>query len=1025
PGKARQADRLPGKVMTVDENRTSQVSSAMNQPSPVKRSWTAASPPGLMPGCPGQSRYRTTCCGQPAASGPRRQFGPHVVPRAEPGHPWGHRQMGGQGLQCTTSSCDIKLTRSWVGRYFECEERFTTVLQELWAGLVCFLTVCYIIPVNAGILADTGGSCDARTDCSAEGWAEAAAGNDGDGSRCRFTDDKFASCVMAFKNNAIASTCIVSMISTFLMAVVARMPLAVAPAMGLNAYFTYNVVGYLGSDNVSYSQALAAVFVEGLIFLFLSITGIRGRLMELVPKNIMYATGAGIGCYLAFIGLQHAEGIALITFDPSNLVTIGGCPPDEREYMYSISNDALTFENICEVANNSGKLEWVGVNAMGPPSPNYRCSGKQVTSATTWLGIMTGGLMVSLMMKEVKAPILLGILFCTFISWLPNHAATFFGDSSMHPGGQARYDYFRKGALAPDISRTAGQLDFTALDTSSVWVALITFLYLDFLDATTTVSSSRGGRARQKQNKKEKKAMVMYAMARLLAEDRPLSVMSPFPATSYHPPATPCSLHHPIAQVHGFVNEKGKWKRQLLTMCVDGVGIVIGSLLGTSPVQVFAESAVGIREGGRTGITAFVVACGFGISMFLSPIFASIPPFATGPAIVLVVSVDRPQPASPLSQYPLLCMGLMSLDLTLHRALQGAMMMEHCRYVHWADIRQAVPAFLTIVLMPLTNSIAYGLICGLGFTIFLWCMDTIFEVVLVLTGRYKGQKTLYHVWLDSMSQVYIALGKEETLRRDLPGFEPVEVLEVEADSHLQEAAADEARLMQLAQERAAELEAIHERRMAEERAKMAAVKAAHDAKIAKEEEEKRRKAELIRRKQMRKAASANAAAHASTMNGGDAQGPDSPPGKGRIPDPTRPGSPPSPSGPDSGQVPRKHSHGHGIALRHHVSLPHHRTPSSPRAGPSPASLSSQHSLAAEGSAGPSPVPGAGGLPQGHHPALHSVASHEVVLHLPLPPPGQAGLDPLQDGDDSAHAHTDPLSAFDEEGRGNSSPRTQP
>ncbi|GFH25298.1 uncharacterized protein HaLaN_23237 [Haematococcus lacustris] len=522
---------------------------------------------------------------------------------------------------------------------------------------------------------------------------------------------------MDFKNHAIASTCIVSMISTFLMAVVARMPLAVAPAMGLNAYFTYNVVGYLGSDNVSYSQALAAVFVEGLIFLFLSITGIRGRLMELVPKNIMYATGAGIGCYLAFIGLQHAEGIALITFDPSNLVTIGGCPPDEREYMYSISNDALTFENICEVANISGVLKWVGANAMGPPSPNYRCSGKQVTSATTWLGIMTGGLMVSLMMKEVKAPILLGILFCTFISWIPNHAATFFGESSMHPGGQERYDYFRKGALAPDISRTAGQLDFTALDTSSGGVALITFLYLDFLDATTT----------------------MYAMARLLAED-----------------------------VHGFVNEKGKWKRQLLTMCVDGVGIVIGSLLGTSPVQVFAESAVGIREGGRTGITAFVVACGFGISMFLSPIFASIPPFATGPAIVLV----------------------------------GAMMMEHCRYVHWADIRQAVPAFLTIVLMPLTNSIAYGLICGLGFTIFLWCMDTIFEVVLVLTGRYKGQKTLYHVWLDSMSQVYIALGKEETLRRDLPGFEPVEVLEVEADSHLQEAAADEARLMQLAQERA-------------------------------------------------------------------------------------------------------------------------------------------------------------------------------------------------------------------------------
>ncbi len=139
-------------------------------------------------------------------------------------------------------------------------------------------------------------------------------------------------------------------------------------------------------------------------------------------------------------------------------------------------------------------------------------------------------------------------------------------------------------------------------------------LYLDFLDATST----------------------MFAMARMLNDAVP-----------------------------GFMDERGRWPRQLQTMITDGFSIVVGSLLGTSPLTVFTESAVGIREGGRTGITSFIVACGFGISVFLSPIFASIPPYATGPAVILV----------------------------------GALMMEHSRYVQWQDLRQAVPAFLCIILV--------------------------------------------------------------------------------------------------------------------------------------------------------------------------------------------------------------------------------------------------------------------------------------------------------------------------------------
>ncbi len=117
--------------------------------------------------------------------------------------------------------------------------------------------------------------------------------------------------------------------------------------------------------------------------------------------------------------------------------------------------------------------------------------------------------------------------------------------------------------------------------------------------------------------------------------------------------------------VPGFLDEKGHWPRQTETMVCDGAAIVIGALMGTSPLTVFAESAVGVREGGRSGITSFIVAMGFGVSMFLSPIFSSIPPYATGPAIVLV----------------------------------GAMMMEHARYIEWNSIRTTVPAFLTIMLV--------------------------------------------------------------------------------------------------------------------------------------------------------------------------------------------------------------------------------------------------------------------------------------------------------------------------------------
>jgi AGZA family xanthine/uracil permease-like MFS transporter len=138
------------------------------------------------------------------------------------------------------------------------------------------------------------------------------------GSSCKYDNEidnpAWTNCIQTFKRNLIAATCIAAFISTFLMGVIANMPLALAPAMGVNAYFTYTIVGYMGFGLISYQYALAAAFIEGWLFIFISVTGVRGKLVELIPKNIMYATACGIGAFLAFIGLQQGEGLALITY---------------------------------------------------------------------------------------------------------------------------------------------------------------------------------------------------------------------------------------------------------------------------------------------------------------------------------------------------------------------------------------------------------------------------------------------------------------------------------------------------------------------------------------------------------------------------------------------------------------------------------------------------------------------------------------------------------------------------------------
>jgi len=198
------------------------------------------------------------------------------------------------------------------------------------------------------------------------------------------------------------------------------------------------------------------------------------------------------------------------------------------------------------------------------------------------------------------------------VTYFPNTAA-----------GNTSYEYFKKVVDVHKIEKTAGVLSFSQFGTSQLWVALITFLYIDILDTTGTLFS--------------------------------------------------------MAKFAGFVDAKGNFPGQYFAFMSDATAIIAGSLLGTSPVTTFIESSTGIREGGRTGLTAITVSFYFFLSLFLTPLLASIPPWAVGPALVIV----------------------------------GVMMMKSVVEINWEDLQEAIPAFVTIILMPLTYSIAYGLIGGI------------------------------------------------------------------------------------------------------------------------------------------------------------------------------------------------------------------------------------------------------------------------------------------------------------------------
>ncbi|KAL4244170.1 nucleobase:cation symporter-2 (NCS2) family protein [Abortiporus biennis] len=463
---------------------------------------------------------------------------------------------------------------SFVGRWFQLEgsghakeREGSRFLTEIRAGLTTWAAMAYIISVNASIISDTGGTCVCPTD-----------------DLC-VSDPVYLQCVDEVRRDLITSTAAISALASFLMGLLANLPVGMAPGLGLNAYFTYSVVGFHGSGIISYREALAAVFLEGWFFFFLSILGLRQWLARIMPQSLVLAVGGGIGLFIAFIGLSSG-GLFVVGGDTTNLVGLGGCKSED----------------------------------MLADLPNY-CASHVLQSPTMWLGIFVGGIFtVFLMLYRVKGAILIGIFLTSIISWPRPTTVTYFPHTD---AGDASFDFFKKVVTFRPLKLIGNAIDYH-YSKGRVWYALITFLYVDILDTTGT----------------------LYSMAKF------------------------AGLRDPVTL---------DFERSTIAYCVDAFSISMGALMGTSPVTAFIESATGISEGGKTGITAISTGFAFFISIFFAPIFASIPPWATGGALVIV----------------------------------GSLMIRNTREINWDYVGDSVPAFLTLIVIPLTYNIAYGVIAGI------------------------------------------------------------------------------------------------------------------------------------------------------------------------------------------------------------------------------------------------------------------------------------------------------------------------
>lgn len=434
-------------------------------------------------------------------------------------------------------------------RIFHLSENHTDLKTEIIAGITTFMTMAYILAVNPSVLG--------------------AAGMD---SGAVFT-----------------ATALASLVATLLMAGLANYPFVLAPGMGLNAYFAYTVVLNMG---YTWEMALAAVFVEGIIFILLSLTNVREAIFNAIPMNLKHAVSAGIGLFIAFIGLQNAK----VVVDGATLVT-----------MYSFKTSL-----------KDGTFHSVGITVL-----------------LAIIGILITAVLV---VKNVKGNILWGIL-ATWVLGMICQAVGFY-QPNPELGMFSVFPDFSKGFGIPSMAPTFLKLDFSRILSVDFLVIMFAFLFVDMFDTLGTLIG--------------------------------------------------------VASKADMLDKDGKLPQIKGALMADAVGTSLGALFGTSTTTTFVESAAGVAEGGRTGLTAVVAAILFGLSLFLSPIFLAIPSFATAPALIVV----------------------------------GFLMMTSITKIDFNDFTEALPCYIAIIAMPFMYSISEGIAMGVISYVF----------INVVTGSAKKKK---------------------------------------------------------------------------------------------------------------------------------------------------------------------------------------------------------------------------------------------------------------------------------------------
>ena len=393
-----------------------------------------------------------------------------------------------------------------LSKLFGFDPRTMNVKTEILAGITTFLTMAYILAVNPNILGSVGMD----------------------------------------KGAVFTTTAIVAVLATLVMALYAKMPFALAPGMGLNAFFAYTVCMTMG---YSWQFALAAVFIEGLIFILLTVTNLRDIIVNAIPASLRNAIGPGIGLYIAFIGLKNG---GVIVHSDATFVTLG------------------------TITHGAGLLSVIGI-------------------------VLTSVLLI----LNVRGALLLGILGTALIG-IPMGLTTYGGLTS----------------IPPSIAPIAFQFDFSQLFTIDMLIVIFTFLFIDMFDTIGTLVG--------------------------------------------------------VSTKAGMIKD-GKVPRLRKAFMADALGTTFGALLGSSTVTTYVESASGVAQGGRSGLTAFTTAVCFAVALLFAPIFLAIPGAATCPVLVIV----------------------------------GLFMLSPIKDIDFDDYSESIPAFICLIIMPLTYSISDGILIGI------------------------------------------------------------------------------------------------------------------------------------------------------------------------------------------------------------------------------------------------------------------------------------------------------------------------